>query len=56
MKDKNEREVGLIAQEVEKVLPEAVVNWDEKTDYKSVLYDKLVPLRAGDTCSWQVKV
>ena len=45
MKDKNKREVGLIAQEVEKILPEAVVNWDEdNNDYKSVLYDRLVPL------------
>jgi hypothetical protein len=35
------REVGVIAQEIEKVLPEVVVEWD---GYKTVLYDRLVPL------------
>jgi hypothetical protein len=33
--------VGVIAQEIEKVLPEVVVEWD---GYKTVLYDRLVPL------------
>ena len=45
MKDKDKREVGLLAQDVEKILPEAVQVWDEENnDYKSVLYDRLVPL------------
>lgn len=41
-------QVGIIAQEVEKVLPEAVqsmgIHFDEETDYKSVDYARLVPL------------
>lgn len=35
------RDMGVIAQEVEKVFPEAVVT-DEVTGYKSVAYSKLV--------------
>jgi len=34
-------EIGVIAQEVEKVLPEIVVDWDE---YKTVVYDRLTAL------------
>ena len=45
----NETQVGVSAQEVEAVLPEAVcladaVNADHETDYKTVQYVKLVPL------------
>ena len=36
------RDVGVIAQEVEKVLPEVVVTRD--TGYKAVKYEKIVPL------------
>ena len=40
--------VGLIAQEVEEVLPEATtlspLNKDDSTSYKTIWYDKLVPL------------
>lgn len=39
---KTEREAGVIAQQVEKVLPEVVVTRD--TGYKAVNYEKLVPL------------
>jgi hypothetical protein len=35
------REVGVIAQEIESVMPEVVAEWGE---YKTVLYDRLVPL------------
>ena len=35
------REVGVIAQEIEAVMPEVVAEWGE---YKTVLYDRLVPL------------
>ena len=35
------REVGVIAQEIEVVMPEVVAEWGE---YKTVLYDRLVPL------------
>jgi len=35
------REIGVIAQEVEKVLPEVVTDWGE---YKTVIYDRLVAL------------
>ncbi len=35
-------DVGVIAQEIEKVLPEAVV--DRETGYKAVNYEKIVPL------------
>jgi len=45
----DEKQVGVSAQEVEAVLPEAVVladavNADHGTDYKTVQYSKLVPL------------
>ena len=40
--DKEKVQVGVLAQEVEKVLPEAVNTNDD--GYKSVSYDKLVPL------------
>jgi hypothetical protein len=36
------RDVGVIAQEVEKVLPEVVITRD--TGYKAVKYEKIVPL------------
>ena len=36
------RDVGVIAQEIEKVLPEVVVTRD--TGYKAVKYEKIVPL------------
>jgi hypothetical protein len=35
------REVGVIAQEIEVVMPEVVADWGK---YKTVLYDRLVPL------------
>jgi hypothetical protein len=35
------REVGVIAQEIEAVMPEVIAEWGE---YKTVLYDRLVPL------------
>jgi hypothetical protein len=35
------REVGVIAQEIESVMPEVISEWGE---YKTVLYDRLVPL------------
>ena len=45
VKDKETKEVGLLAQDVDKVLPEATRYWDkDNNDYKSVLYDRLVPL------------
>lgn len=36
------RDVGVIAQEIEKVLPEVVV--DRETGYKAVRYEKIIPL------------
>jgi hypothetical protein len=41
-KESGERDVGVIAQEVEQVLPEAVITRD--TGIKAVNYDKLIPL------------
>jgi len=43
---RGEKDVGLIAQEVEGVLPEAVREFQDghREGYKSVSYDKLVPL------------
>jgi hypothetical protein len=35
------REVGVIAQEIEAVMPEVIAEWGK---YKTVLYDRLVPL------------
>jgi hypothetical protein len=40
--DRTYRDVGVIAQEIEKVLPEVVV--DRDNGYKAVRYEKLVPL------------
>ena len=40
--DKKGHDVGVIAQEIEKVLPELVVERD--SGYKAVRYEKLVPL------------
>lgn len=37
----HQHQIGFIAQEVEKIYPE-IVRTDEKTGYKSVMYDKLV--------------
>ena len=42
--DTEERHVGVSAQEVEKVLPEAVVPAAVDENYKTVKYDKIVPL------------
>lgn len=42
--DNSRRQVGVSAQEVEKVLPEVVTSAPIDEDYKSVWYDKLVPL------------
>ena len=39
----NRNEIGLIAQDVEEVLPEAAHTWKE-TGYKTIKYDKLVPV------------
>jgi hypothetical protein len=41
---KEEREVGVSAQQVENVLPEAVSNIPGNEEYKTVKYDRLVPL------------
>ena len=40
--DSGDTDVGVIAQEVEKIIPEAVT--DRDTGYKAVQYDKLIPL------------
>ena len=40
--DRTDRDVGVIAQEIEKVLPEVVA--DRDNGYKAVRYEKLVPL------------
>lgn len=42
--DNSRRQVGVSAQEVEKVLPEVVTSAPIDEEYKSVWYDKLVPL------------
>ena len=46
--DNPNRQVGLNAQEVEKVLPEIVfdapINKNKDTDYKTLKYDRMVPL------------
>ena len=41
--DNNIEQIGLIAQEVEEIIPQ-VVNYNQETDLKSVSYANLVPL------------
>ncbi len=44
----DKRQVGVLAQEIEVILPEiiedAAINADNGTDYKTVQYEKIVPL------------
>ena len=42
--DNDRKQVGVMAQEVEKVLPEAVTSAPVDDKYLTVWYDKLVPL------------
>ena len=41
--DLNKREIGVIAQEIEEVLPE-IIKDDVSGDYKAVRYEKITPL------------
>ncbi|MAC52987.1 MAG: hypothetical protein CME31_10625 [Gimesia sp.] len=46
--DNDRRQVGVLAQEIETILPEviedAAVNADNNTDYKTVQYGRIIPL------------
>lgn len=41
-RNKNDQDIGVIAQELEQIIPQAVYN--DKDGYKTVAYDKIIPL------------